>query len=81
MKDRYRWDGRYLVWELKKFVGKDLRVDAHYADFQCLTAHRAQAVEIPEGDPIFPFLEEYTRANETFSGLSAGHAPGGPLEP
>eukprot|EP00969_Alexandrium_andersonii_P264376 11684367-Alexandrium_andersonii.AAC.1 len=46
-----------------------------------MTAHRVQAVEIPEGDLVFPLLEEYTRANETLSGLSEGHAPGGPLEP
>eukprot|EP00969_Alexandrium_andersonii_P048985 2148661-Alexandrium_andersonii.AAC.1 len=69
MKDGYRWGGHYLVWELRKFVGKDLRVDARYADFQYLTAHRVQAVEIPDDGLSFPLLEEYTRVNETLAGL------------
>ena len=69
MKDGYRWDGHYLIWDLRDFIEMDLGINAEPAGFRNLTAHKVKEVDWPAEGVVFPLRAEYERINHTLEGM------------
>ena len=69
LKSGYKWDGYYLVWDLKDFVGKDLHAQADCSRHRGTTLHRVKGLIIPTDGVVFPLKDEYVRQNDTLAGV------------
>ena len=55
MKDGYRWDGHYLVWDLRDFAGMDLGMDDDPARYQHMTPYKVKEVFWPKEGVVFHY--------------------------
>ncbi|MFM7990533.1 MAG: hypothetical protein ACKPKO_65560, partial [Candidatus Fonsibacter sp.] len=65
MMSGYRWGGIYMAWTLDEFSSIDLSMKESGLARLPRKPHKFKAIDLPDGDIVFPLKSELDRANYT----------------